>query len=224
MEQRVLGCLLEKANTTPQAYPLTLNALRSACNQSTNREPIVVYGEAAIDLALVSLRAQGLTRIVYSPSNRAAKHRHVLGEVLELDSAALAVLAILLLRGDQTIGEIKGRSERLHRFDTLASVEATLDHLARRADPLVQLRPRRPGQKDARWTHLLGPTTATADDRVNQSDGEPRSTDPEAGIVTRPIASEAARIQELEAVVSDLTDQVAALRTSIDAMRRELGG
>ena len=158
IEQRILGCLIEKERATPQNYPLTLNALRLACNQSSNRDPVVDYDDAVIDHALSSLREQGFTRIVYSTSNRAAKYRHVLEEALHLGDDELAVLAVLMLRGPQTIGEIKGRTERLFAFADLGQVQQTLDRLASREDgAFVQRLDRRPGQKDARYIHLLGP-------------------------------------------------------------------
>src|SRR5690348_4569323 len=113
VQGRVIGCLIEKERATPQNYPLTLNALRLACNQSTNRDPVVDYDDHTIEAALGTLREQGITRIVYSTSNRAAKYRHVLDEVLKLEDDELAAICVLLLRGPQTLGEIKQRTERL---------------------------------------------------------------------------------------------------------------
>jgi uncharacterized protein YceH (UPF0502 family) len=156
VEVRVLGCLIEKERATPQNYPLTLNALRTASNQSTNRDPVVDYDDPAIEDALTSLRERKLTRIVYSTSNRAAKYRHVLDEELRLDDAQLAVLCVLFLRGPQTVGEIKGRTERLHAFSDLAEVQETLERLAaHHLGPMARRLERRPGQKDARYVHLL---------------------------------------------------------------------
>jgi uncharacterized protein YceH (UPF0502 family) len=159
-EVRVLGCLIEKEATTPDVYPLTLNGLRSACNQSTSRDPVVAYTDAEIEHALTSLRGRGLTRTVHSTSNRATKFRHVLPEVLGLDAAETAVISVLMLRGAQTVGELKGRTERQHRFDSIDEVGAVLTALAGRDDPLVHRLERRPGQKDARWVHLLAPFDA----------------------------------------------------------------
>jgi uncharacterized protein YceH (UPF0502 family) len=159
-EVRVLGCLIEKEATTPDVYPLTLKGLRSACNQSTSRDPVVAFTEAQIDRTLTSLRGRGLTRTVHSTSNRATKFRHVLPEVLALDAAETAVVSVLMLRGPQTIGEIKGRTERQHRFDSIDELSAVLAALAGRDDPLVQRLERQPGQKDARWMHLLAPFEA----------------------------------------------------------------
>jgi uncharacterized protein YceH (UPF0502 family) len=160
-EVRVLGCLIEKESTTPDVYPLTLNGLRSACNQSTSRDPVVSYTDVEIDRTLTSLRGRGLTRTVHSTSNRATKYRHVLPEALGLDAAETAVLSVLMLRGAQTVGELKGRTERQHRFDTTDEVAAVLAALAGRDDPIVQRLERQPGQKDARWAHLLAPFDAS---------------------------------------------------------------
>jgi uncharacterized protein len=156
-EVRVLGCLIEKEATTPDVYPLTLNSLRSACNQSTSRDPVVAFTDLEIEQALTSLRGRGLTRTVHSTSNRAIKFRHVLPEVLRLEPAETAVLSVLMLRGAQTVGELKGRTERQHRFDSIDEVGAVLAALAGRDDPLVRRLERQPGQKDARWVHLLAP-------------------------------------------------------------------
>ncbi len=155
-ELRVLGCLIEKQATTPDNYPLTLNSLRNACNQSTSREPVVDYTEHEIEQALGSLRTRGLTRTVHSTSNRSTKFRHVLPDVLELESPETAVLSVLMLRGPQTVGELKGRSERQHRFESTDEVGATLAALAGRQPALVRQLDRQPGQKDARWVQLLG--------------------------------------------------------------------
>jgi uncharacterized protein len=161
-EVRVLGCLVEKEATVPDTYPMTLNALRTACNQSTSRDPVVSYGDREIELALNSLRARGLTRTVHSTTNRATKYRHVLPESLGLSSAQAAVLSVLMLRGAQTIGELKSRSERQHRFTTTEDVAAVLAALAARDQPLARELPRQPGQKDSRWVHLLGPVEQQA--------------------------------------------------------------
>ena len=159
-EVRVLGCLIEKEATTPDVYPLTLNSLRSACNQSTSRDPVVAFTDPEIERALASLRGRGLTRTVHSTSNRAIKFRHVLPEVLRLEPAETAVLSVLMLRGPQTVGELKGRTERQHRFESIDEVGAALTALAGRDDPLVLRLERQPGQKDARWVHLLAPFDA----------------------------------------------------------------
>ncbi|HSP71925.1 MAG TPA: YceH family protein [Gaiellaceae bacterium] len=154
VELRVLGSLIEKQRTTPDVYPLSLNALRLACNQSTNREPVVDYDEAEIRTALDRLARKGWTRLASGPGSRAAKYRHLLDEALHLDVGSLALLAVLMLRGPQTAAELRTRSERLHPFLSLEEVERALRELEGRE--LVELLPRRPGEKAARWTQLLG--------------------------------------------------------------------
>lgn len=165
-EARVLGCLIEKESTTPDAYPLTANSLRNACNQSTSRDPVMSMTDHDVEQALTSLRARGWTRTVHSTSNRAMKFRHVVPEVLELELGETAVLAVLMLRGEQTVGELKTRTDRLHGFESTDEVAAALARLAGRDEPLVRQLDRRPGQKDARWVHLLSPL---AEDAVTTS-------------------------------------------------------
>jgi hypothetical protein len=215
-EIRVLGCLLEKERTTPEDYPLTRNALMRACNQSTSRDPVVAYDEATVEHALDALRERRLTRIVYSTSNRAPKYRHVLDEAWAAGPDELAVLCVLALRGPQTVGELKARTERLHAFDGLDAVQGTLDALARRDDPLVGPEPRRPGRKEVRWVALLGAPSGLDDD-----DGEEVVERPGASGSGAPAATAATpgRLDALEA-------EVAALRAEVErlaAVLRELG-
>lgn len=156
-EARVVGALAEKQLTTPQYYPLTLNALVNACNQSSNREPVVSYDEATVERALQRLREKGLARAVLSPGNRAPKYRHLLEEALALVPEELAVMTVLLLRGPQTVGELRTRTERMYAFSSLEEVEATLERLAtRHEEPLAERLERQPGQKEPRHAHLLG--------------------------------------------------------------------
>ena len=159
-EIRVLGCLVEKQRTTPDAYPLSLNALRLACNQSTNRDPVVDFDEVRIRTALAGLSKRGYARLASGPTSRAVKYRHLLDEALELDDAEISVLTVLMLRGAQTPGELKQRSERMHRFESVAQVIETLEWLVERE--LVARLPRRPGQKEERYEHLLGGESAEA--------------------------------------------------------------
>lgn len=156
-EARVLGCLIEKEATTPDAYPLTANSLRNACNQSTSRDPVMSMTDHDVEQALTSLRARGWTRTVHSTSNRAMKFRHVVPEVLGLEPGETAVLAVLMLRGEQTVGELKTRTERQHAFGSTDEIAGVLSAMAARDEPLVMQLERRPGQKDARWVHLLSP-------------------------------------------------------------------
>ncbi len=153
VEIRALGCLIEKQRTTPDVYPLSLNALRIACNQSTNRDPVVEYDEPTIRSALDRLARKGWSRLASGPGSRAVKFRHLLDEALRLGEAEISLLAVLMLRGEQTAAELRARSERLHPFASLAEVEETLRALDGRE--LVERR-RRPGQKEERWAQLLG--------------------------------------------------------------------
>jgi uncharacterized protein YceH (UPF0502 family) len=154
VEIRVLGCLIEKQRTTPDAYPLSLNSLRLACNQSTNREPVVDYDEAEIRGALDRLSTRGWVRLASGRGSRAVKYRHLLDQALGLSDDELSVLGVLMLRGPQTVGELKQRTDRLHAFASLEAVEETLDRLAERE--LAARVHRRPGQKEDRFMQLLG--------------------------------------------------------------------
>jgi uncharacterized protein len=154
VEIRVLGSLVEKQRTTPEAYPLSLNALRLACNQSTNRNPVVEYSEPEIRAALERMSNRGWARLASGPGSRAVKYRHLLDQALDLAKDEIALLAVLMLRGPQTLGELKQRSERLHAFGSAEQVAGTLDRLAARE--LVVRMPRRPGQKEDRFAQLLG--------------------------------------------------------------------
>jgi uncharacterized protein len=154
VELRVLGCLVEKQRTTPDVYPLSLNALRLACNQSTNRDPVVDYDEATIRSALDELTRRGWARLASGPGSRAVKFRHLLPEALGLSDAEVSLLAVLMLRGAQTPGELKQRTDRMHHFDSLVDVETVLQELIGRE--LVVRLPRRPGQKEERYAHTLG--------------------------------------------------------------------
>jgi uncharacterized protein YceH (UPF0502 family) len=192
VELRVLGCLIEKQRTTPDQYPLSLNALRLACNQSTNREPVVEYDEETIRTALQRLSNRGWIRLASGPGSRAVKYRHLAHEALGWSDEELSVLAVLMLRGPQTPGELKQRTERLHRFESLADVEATLERLTGRE--LVSRQARQPGQKEVRYRQLLG--------------GEPeRSPEPAADDRTPGLAD---RVAALEERVRRLEDQLGA--------------
>jgi uncharacterized protein YceH (UPF0502 family) len=162
---RVLGCLLEKQRTTPDTYPLSLNSLRLACNQSTNRDPVVGYDDALIRDALHGLERRGLARLASGAGSRAAKYRHLLDDALPLSDEERAIMTTLMLRGAQTPGELKQRGERMHGFSDLAAVQRVLDVLIERE--LVTRLPRRPGQKEERYAHQLrdddGPAVDDAD-------------------------------------------------------------
>ena len=161
-ELRVLGCLIEKRFSTPDSYPLTLNSLVLACNQSSNRDPVVHYDQYLVDNALKSTRTQGYSLIVTSADARVPKFKENVSEKLSLNRSQAAILAELLLRGPQTPGELRQRTSRMHEFPDLAEVESTLRALAERESPLVVQLPQQPGKREIRWAQLLGgPIEAT---------------------------------------------------------------
>lgn len=155
VEVRALGALIEKELTTPDHYPLSTNALRSACNQKTSREPVMELSEAEIDATVLLLRERGLARSSKPQGSRAWKHHHVAAEVLPLDGAQLAVLAVLGLRGAQTAGELRQRTDRMHQFDDTEAVDAVLESLESLDEPFVRNVGREPGQSQDRWVHTL---------------------------------------------------------------------
>ena len=217
VEIRVLGCLIEKQRTTPDTYPLSLNALRLACNQATNRDPVVDYDEGEIRAALDRLSRKGWARLASGPGSRVAKFRHLLDDALELTPSETALLTVLMLRGPQTLGELRTRSERLYPFPSTGDVERTLNSLAERE--LVERLPRRPGQKEERYRQLLG------------GEGEPPAatpTPPEEDYTPVPAAPPLVgpqrdeRVDELEERVDHLAGQVEWLRKEVVALRDEL--
>jgi uncharacterized protein len=202
-ELRVLGCLLEKQRTTPDTYPLSLNALRAACNQSTNRDPVVAYDEETIRDALDRLGRRRFTRLTSYHGSRAAKFRHLLDEALQIGPEEQAVLAVMMLRGPQTPGELLQRTERLHRFPDSEALNAVVSRLLERE--LVARFDRRPGQREDRYGHLLG------------AEGEEPSTAPPAPapVAAAPRADD--RMDRLEREVAELRAEVAALREELGA-------
>jgi uncharacterized protein YceH (UPF0502 family) len=202
-EVRVLGCLLEKQRTTPDAYPLTLNALRAACNQSTNRDPVVAYDEETIRDALDRLGRRRFTRLTSYHGSRAAKFRHLLDEALQIGPEEQALLAVMMLRGPQTPGELLQRTERLNRFADMAALQDVIDELMERE--LVTRYDRRPGQREDRYGHLLGAEAAAepaADPGPPPPPPPPRSAE---------------RIDRLERELAELRAEVAALREELGA-------
>lgn len=155
IEIRVLGSLVEKQVTTPEYYPLTLNALTLACNQKNNRNPVTSYSESQVSEAVESLREKNLTYVFYGSTSRVPKYKHVMPEVLHINKAELALMCVLMLRGAQTPGELRGNASRLHEFSGLDEVEQTLDALISHDEPLVVRLPRQAGQKEVRFAHLL---------------------------------------------------------------------
>ena len=198
IEIRVLGCLIEKQRTTPEVYPLSLNALRLACNQSTNREPVVDYDEPTIRSALDRLSRRGWVRLASGPGSRAVKFRHLLDEALDLSDAEISLLCVLMLRGAQTPGELKQRTPRLHAFAGLDELEGVLTALIERE--LVARLSRRPGQKEQRYGQLLsgeGEEAETPTTRVDETD----------------------RLGEIERELQALRDEVAELRAQLASHR-----
>lgn len=206
-EARVVGSLVEKQLTTPEYYPLTLNALTAACNQKSNRDPVMSLGETEIMTAIDSLRDKNLVYLFYGSSSRTVKYKHMLPGVYDLNEAGVAIVAVLLLRGPQTIGEIRERTGRLHEFGGLNEVQETLDELTRRDEPIVIKLDRQPGQKEARYAHLLSGEVAqeqiVAAARVTASDG---SND---------------RIEKLESEVESLRSELAEFRQTFDDFRKQ---
>lgn len=205
IEVRVLGALIEKAATTPDYYPLSLNALTAATNQTSNRDPVVDYDEPTVAAALETLRVHGLVNVVHRGDARIERYRHVAHDRWELQAAAIAVMAVLMLRGPQTVGEIRARTQRLHEFTDIDAVQTELDALvARTPDPLVRRLERRPGQKEVRYVHLL-----SGDEEVGET-GPGDSAGDDDGRLTR-----------LEDEVEGLRSEVDDLRRQFDAFRRE---
>ena len=155
IEGRIVGCLVEKQLTTPEYYPLTLNALVAACNQKTNREPVTNYSDAEIERSLDDLRDKNLVYVFYGSSSRVPKYKHMLPSIYELDERETALVCVLLLRGAQTVGELNQRTGRLYEFSGLNEISETLEALAKRGEPVVVKLERQPGQKEARYAHLL---------------------------------------------------------------------
>jgi uncharacterized protein YceH (UPF0502 family) len=189
VELRVLGCLIEKQRTTPDQYPLSLNGLRLACNQSTNREPVVAYDEPTIREGLDRLSRRGWVRLASGRGSRAVKYRHLFDEALSLDDADLSLLAVLMLRGPQTVAELRTRTERLHSFESAPAVEEALRSLAARE--LAAELGRRPGEREVRWTHLLG-----------EDAGEP------ATLAAPPAGDLEARVRRLEELVASIQERL----------------
>jgi len=208
IEARVLGSLVEKQLTTPEYYPLTLNALRAACNQKSNREPVMSLSEDDVLAAVDSLREKNLVYTFHGSTSRTVKYKHVLPSVLELEPPAVAVLTLLLLRGPQTVGELRGRSERLYEFGGLDEVQQALDELAKREEPLVMKLERQPGQKDARYAHLL----SGEPDLTSLSIGNERSYS---------AAPSSDRLATLETELATLRSDLDSFRATFDEFRKQ---
>jgi uncharacterized protein YceH (UPF0502 family) len=209
---RVIGSLIEKQLTTPQQYPLTLNALVQACNQLSNRDPVVSFDERLVDDTLTSLKDAGLVRFVHPSHGRSVtRYRQVLDERLGLDDQQLALVALLLLRGPQTAGELRSRSERMARFESIGAVDHDLERLSAGAEPLAAKLLRRPGQKEERWTQLL-----TVDAPVEQ-EGWADLAEPVVAVGPQGGSSLADEVAALRA-------EVAELRAALEDLQAQLGG
>jgi len=212
IEARVLGSLVEKQVTTPEYYPLTLNSLTLACNQKNNRTPVTSYDETTVAQALETLREKNLAYVFYGSTSRVPKYKHVLPEVMHLSAPELALICVLLLRGPQTTGELATRAFRLHEFSGLEEVESTLNSLiSREPDPLVRRLPRQPGQKEARFAHLLSgepKIEAFAEAETSSSAGRRKSGDSE-------------RFEKLEHEVVTLTMEVRKLQQQFEEFKKQ---
>ncbi len=213
VESRVLGSLIEKERVTPENYPLSLNSVTLACNQSTNREPVTAYDEKAIEAALNSLRTKKLATVIFGAGARVQKYRHNLLDHFELDRRDVALLCVLLLRGPQTPGELRSRSERLCPFASVDEVEACLAELAKGEAPLVRILPARPGQKERRYIQLLS---------VEGSFEEPAAAFAPAPVLTGESRSETpSRMETMEKEVAALKAEVVELREAFAAFRKQ---
>jgi uncharacterized protein YceH (UPF0502 family) len=216
VEVRVIGSLIEKQVTTPEYYPLTLNALVNACNQLSNREPVVAYDEKTVARALESLREKNLAYVFYGSDSRVPKYKHVMMEIFHLAPPELAVMCVLMLRGPQTIGEIRGRTGRLYEFADLPEVEATLENLLARDDPAMVARlPRMAGQKEARYAHLLAGEVSV----VGAVAEQPRAPRTEAAVLE--VRAENEKVSRLEAEVETLRREVAYLREQFEDFKKQ---
>lgn len=208
VETRVLGCLVEKEITTPEYYPLSLNALLHACNQKSNRDPLMNLDEDAVRSALRALSDQTLARSA-SGDSRVAKYEHRLAEVFNFTRPETAILCELLLRGPQTPGELRSRAERMHAFEDLSVVQSTLKQLMEREPPLVKLLPRQTGNKEARYAHLLSGDVEVRDTAAAKEAAVPRG------------AGESDRITQLEGEIAGLQKEIADLKLQFSEFRKQ---
>jgi len=206
VEVRVLGSLIEKDITTPDYYPLSLNVLVNACNQKNNRDPVMALGEDAVRAALESLQRQRLAGPASGADGRVTKYEHRLQEVFNFDRRETAILCVLLLRGAQTPGELRGRTERMYRFEELEDVLATIEKLSQREPALAAVLPRQPGTKESRYTHLLSGDAPVGEAATARTAGSSPGDD---------------RVGHLESEVSELRKEVAEMREQLEAFRKQ---
>ena len=213
LETRVLGCLLEKERCTPENYPLSLHALTTACNQSTNREPVTSFDEKTVEAGVNALREKKLASVIFGAGSRVQKYRHLLLNHFELQPPEIAVLCVLLLRGPQTPGELRVRAERIYGFPSLEAVQSCLDDLAIDATPLVRLLEQRPGQKERRYAQLLSAEASPEESAAGPVLAfAPPQPEP---------AAEDARLLAAEREIAGLKTELAALREEFAAFRRQ---
>jgi len=211
IEARVLGALVEKEITTPEYYPLSLNALVNACNQKSNREPVMTLDEDAVRSAIRSLNELGLTRFASSADSRVGKYEHRLNESFNFHRHEIAILCVLLLRGPQTPGELRTRTERMYAFEDLESVHNALNLLGKREPPLVKVLPRQPGTKESRYVHLLSPVAdAERVSAVERNYSEQSSSEPRGD-----------RLAAMEAELGQLRSEIAALQQQFAQFRKQ---
>lgn len=209
IEARIIGALVEKQLTTPEYYPLTLKALVNACNQKNNREPVVSYNDGTVTKALEGLRDRNIVYVFYGSTSRVPKYKHMLPSFYELEPAEVAILAVLLLRGPQTLGELRTRTERMHEFSGLGEVQETLDGLMRREDPIVVRLPVLAGQKEARFAHLLSGEIDV------EAFAEAQSSPVRRGNV------DAERVEKLEHEVAALHAEIEAMKVAYEEFRKQ---
>src|SRR6267142_4984926 len=209
VECRVLGSLIEKEITTPEYYPLSLNALVNACNQKSNREPAMSLDDAAVRQALHSLDGQSLVRSISAADSRVTKYEHRLQEAFNFYRHEIAILCVLFLRGPQTPGELRTRAERMHSFDDLGAVQSSLQHMMKREPPLVKILPRQPGTKEARYAHLFSGD-------VEVSDARPAFEATAASLNADGIAILEEKVAGLQKEIAELRQQFAVFRKQFE--------
>ena len=206
-EARVIGALIEKQLTTPEYYPLTLNALVAACNQKTNRDPVVSFTEQTVQKSLDDLREKNIAYVFYGSTSRVPKYKHILDKYCELESPETAVVCVLLLRGAHTLGELRERTGRLYEFSGLGEVQETLDNLARREEPLVVKLERQPGQKEVRYAHLLSGEVVITNQTFEKSSSARQS--------------ENERVAKLEEDLGNLRSEFDLFRQSFEEFKKQ---
>jgi len=209
IEIRILGSLVEKQLTTPEYYPLTMHALIAACNQKSNRDPVVSYDEDIVMRALDNLREKNLVYLFYGSTSRVVKYKHMLPGVFELEPPEIAVMCVMMLRGPQTLGELRGRTDRLYEFSGIGEVQETMDGLARRDEPVVVKLERQPGQKEARFAHLIAGEIDV--ESLNAANNKP----------VPGVSLSAERIEKLEHEVEKLRSDLTSFRAVFEEFRKQ---